>query len=147
MFQGSNQVYSVRVCVCLSDSLSVCLSVLSKWHSQGGLHASRQSSSTPESRKFVHCAESLLASYEHMRQDPFWMPVMTVRKEGSWCDGGAKFAAKCQDELLAVAKSGHKCILSANVIRRLQTCFSPLVSCHLTDSIAAQTTACCIDCL
>ncbi|KAL0021777.1 hypothetical protein WJX79_009116 [Trebouxia sp. C0005] len=85
--------------------------------------------------------ESLLASYEHMRQDPFWMPVMTVRKEGSWCDGGAKFAAKCQDELLAVAKSGHKCILSANVIRRLQTCFSPLVVGQLTRTEASAMSA------
>ena len=72
----------------------------------------------------------MLASYEYMWQDPFWVPLVTAMKEGSWCDGGAKSAAKFEDELEAVARSGSKCILSANVIRRLQACFSPLVSCY-----------------
>ena len=78
----------------------------------------------------LYCADTMLESYEHMRQDPFWMPVITDMKEGSWCDGGAKTAASFEDELAALARSGPKCILSASVIGRLQACFCPLVSCY-----------------
>jgi len=109
---------------------------LSKWHFQGGLHVSLQSSSTPKSYICLHCADTLLESYEHMRQDPFWMPVITAMKEGSWCDGGAKVVARFKAELATVATPDSKCIMSANVIRRLQACFSPPVSCNSPDRTA-----------
>ncbi|DBA75482.1 TPA: hypothetical protein ACH3X1_010733 [Trebouxia sp. C0004] len=91
--------------------------------------------------QYKSLVDSMLGSYEHMRQDPFWMPVITAMKEGSWCSGGAKFAARFKAELATVARSASKCIMSANVIRRLQACFSPLVVDQLTNKEASAMSA------
>jgi len=71
-------------------------------------------------------AGAMLGSYERIRKDRMWMPVLSTMEEGCWCEDKQE-VADFKRELASLAKAGTR-LLSVTTIRRLQACFWPLVS-------------------
>ncbi len=67
----------------------------------------------------------MLDSYEAMRKDPVWIPVIAGLEAASWCNGDKEVVVEFRKHLIAIGKTAQ---LPLTVVRRLQTCFSPLVS-------------------
>ena len=63
-----------------------------------------------------------------MRQDPFWIPAIRgLREDQHACGMAMALTAAIQRDLAAKVKTGR--LLSDDTSRRLQACFSSLVSC------------------
>ena len=71
--------------------------------------------------------DSILESYEQMRQDVMWVPIISAMPDGGWSDN-SQDVDFFKSDLALLAKSSTR-LLSVSTIRRLQACFSPLV-CH-----------------